>query len=112
MPTVIEELPKSELHLNKPFTLMIGRHKRLITEPATFVMRRWVAVEHGDAPFDRYSFPIPSKDKYELFINGRLYSTTFPTGTRRGSVVIRKASAKRDRLQIHLIKKYTNLAPS
>lgn len=110
METTIKKLPDSTLEISAPFILTLGRKTRLITRPARFVVKSEIAVCKSDESFlDQYSFRLPSHDKYELHIDGRLFSVTVPSGRKRGTAFLAKPRKKDRKIEIRLVKKYTTV---
>lgn len=119
MPTYLQDPIKIEFTITEPFWLSLGRNRSLITDRAVFVHERQYLKHVGEeSDFDVWLSPMPVRETYSLFIGGKLYSVTRPTGTRRPSVkitypVTRKGETPpktKNRISIQLVKKYTTLA--
>lgn len=99
------------LKLTRPFILMVGRKRQEVREPARFQIKR--ARAQGVSPetgLVEFISTLPIHEVYSLFIGGKLFSTTRPTGTRRASARISRPRSKSGRLTIKLVRKYTELA--
>jgi hypothetical protein len=97
----------TEVNTEKSFDLFIGRKRQRITAPSQFK----VTTDVEDTTY--YDMPVSMvvSQRYELFIDGKLFATVRANPKRRYSrSPIRFVKPKRGRLQVHLVRKYTKLA--
>jgi len=101
---------KNDITFPSGLVLFLGRKKRVITELVRLEIQRehmeWVNPETQSAEFIS---PRPVRERYLLFVNDKLFSTTTPSTTGRASMFVKKPIKKNAQVQIHLTMKYTEL---
>jgi hypothetical protein len=96
------------IEFNKPFVLVLGRKRQVITAPARLEQTLLATtIEYDDGGRDT----VITGEQICLFINDKLFSTSITTPRKRYSrFSLKVVKPKRKRMEIHLTKKLNQFA--